>query len=173
MLTAKEHRQATLIAAGVNGDFLEALKDDSKLGKLQYFVQPPVGGYNYLPSIMDDYDILKGSTITPICDGGADDEFFVMLTAGSQHRFVRIELEADKIYNDFADSFELMLAYILLDFYGFDENMTLDDHIHFATTMGLKNADVIFKRFATIYPDADLKQIEQWQKQQLPALLGQ
>ena len=171
MLTERHQRPNTLLAAGVTAEFLAALDDESQLGKLQYSIQAPDGAYAYLPACIEQqYPIIAGYDITPLCNGVDDEEIYALLSNQYEQRFVRFELEADEIYNDFGASFQRLLAYILLDYVGFDEQMTEQDHIALGQRLGLHNAAAIYQAYMALPTQTDLKA---WHQHVLPQLLEQ
>lgn len=171
MLTERQQRHDKLIAAGVTPTFLAALEDESILGKLQYYIQAPDGAYAYIPDYLAQDDaILHAEEITPICNGIDDEETYALLRNGQELRFVRFELEADEIYNDFGASFQRLLAHVLLDYVGFDEQMSCDDHIALGQRLGLNNAATIYHAYLAQPAVSD---INAWQQAVLPLLLEQ
>ncbi|WP_417762991.1 hypothetical protein [Shewanella sp.] len=170
LLTPTSARVAKLVSVGVDPRFLNAVAEETPLGKLQYLIRSSDAAYDYLPSILDDYSFLAGYEVTPLCNGAGDDELYVLLSNPRERRFVRFELEADVIYNDFGADFQRVLAYILLDYVGFDEQMTLADHIALAQSVGLHHAAAVYHAYQALPADAD---IAAWQQHQLPQLLEQ
>ncbi|MCH1918544.1 hypothetical protein L9G15_03745 [Shewanella sp. A3A] len=169
-LTPATQRIAKLTAAGVEPRFLAAIEDGATLGKLQYLIRNCDAAYNFLPSILDDYDFIAGYEVTPVCNGAGDDELYVLLSNEHERRFVRFELEADEIYHDFGASFQRLLAYILLEYVGFDEQMTMADHLALAQHFGLPNAQAVYSAYMKL---STYSEVKAWQQHELPQLLEQ
>ena len=121
MLIPEEERREALLRAGVPETFLDAIDNLEEYGALQYLILEPEAAYDYLPTIEDEYEILDGYDIVPICDGPNGDSFYVLLLGSEGFRFVYFELEADEIYHDFKDSFQRLLAHLVIDWVEFTE----------------------------------------------------
>jgi len=169
MIIQEQRRKEKLLSAGVTSQFLDAVDRLKELGDIQYQIQNPESAYYYLPSIENEYQILKGFDITPICDGPNGDSFYVLLSKPDESKFVYFELEIDEIYNDFGASFQLFLAHIIIELWDFSEDQSTEELVQFAASMGLAKAKDVMQGLSELNQDAD---IEQWELNVLPNIIG-
>ncbi|MDD1794429.1 hypothetical protein LRP50_14945 [Enterovibrio sp. ZSDZ42] len=169
MIVQEESRKENLLSAGVTSQFIDAIDRLEELGEIQYQIQKPESAYWYLPSIENEYEILRGFDITPICDGSNGDSFYVLLSKPDERKFVYFELEADEIYNDFGGSFQLLLAHIIIDLMDFSEEQSIEDITKFADGLGLLKAKEVINTVSALDEDTD---IEKWEVNVLPAIIG-
>ena len=169
MIITEENRESVLLSQGATSSFIEALETLEEFGEIQYQIQNPEGAYYYLPSIENEYEILKGFDIVPICDGPNGDSFYVLLLRDEEARYVYFELEADEIYNDFGSSFQLLLAHIIIELQGFSESQTSEDLINIGRDMGLKKSKEIIRGVEGLGDEVDFKN---WEENVLPTIVG-
>ncbi|WP_394391754.1 hypothetical protein [Shewanella woodyi] len=169
MIVQEESRKENLLSAGVTSQFIDAIDRLEELGEIQYQIQNPEGAYWYLPSIENEYEILRGFDITPICDGSNGDSFYVLLSKPDERKFVYFELEADEIYNDFGGSFQLLLAHLVIDLMDLSEVQSIEDITKFAESLGLLKAKEVINTVSALDEDTD---IEEWEVNVLPTIIG-
>jgi len=168
MIISKENREDKLISVGVKSQFFQALRNLEELGDLQFQIQEPTGAYFYLEQLENQYEILKDYHITPICDGSNGDTFYVLLSKEDEVRFVYFGLEDDEIYEDFKDSFELLLAHLIIELMDFSEEQSSECFVEVATKLGLSKAKNIVDTINDLSEDID---IEVWKKEVLPEII--
>jgi len=168
MIILENERKNVLLEAGATQSFLDAVDNLEMMGEIQYQIQKPDGAYFYLPTIENEYDILSGYDIVPICDGPNGDSFYVLLKNKDNFKYVYFELEADEIYNDFGSSFQLFLAHLIIDYLGFSQDKTPHEIAVFANNLGLVKSKEIVDEVEKLDNNVDM---EEWEKDVLPSIM--
>ena|SRR5579871_3611039 len=140
MITPQDQRRQVLLAHRVPAGFLDAIDQSASDPDLALTLRYPESAYDYLPTIADNYQILKGWTITPVYEGSNGDTFWVLLSSPTQFKFVHFELEQDEIYDDFGDNARLMIADFLVGFYETCEHRSIQSIAAMGVAMGLPKA---------------------------------
>ncbi len=171
MIIPPDKRELVLQKAGVPLALLTALENLRSLDDLRYQIEGPEAAYFYLPQIIH-YEILAGSTITPILSGSNGDTYYVLLQKDEKNRFVYFELEQDQIYEDFGSNIQFLLAHIFINFYEFSQQ-TPERIVEIGNRLGFVASKELFTALESSGSERKtFASDDAWRLRVLPEILG-
>ena len=174
MIIQKEERRKRLVDAGVPQLFLDALNEIDKYDDLQFMIREPDSFYFYIDTIYKSYKSIKDFNIVPVFEGSNGDIFYVYLFNEQEQKFAQFELENDELYADYGTSFSLMLANLLIDFYEFADELSIEELSKIGQQIGAQFADKLFKKLEMADEESLRKSFESdnnWRKKNLEEII--
>ena len=175
MIVEAKKRREKLLSAGVPPSFLDAMEDPSAFEELAYLARYPEGFYLEMPRVIGGYSILRGYAVTPVYEDGNGDIYSVLLSSDEETRFVRFPRERDEIYKDFGADFQYMLADLLIEYYEFATDLSVEVLSAHGERIGCPRASRLFKALADAEGSGARRSFEldnEWRRDVLPGLVG-
>ena len=146
-ITNKRDRRKRLLAYGVPESFLDEVDNPSCFESMDRFCIYPEGLYSIFEDI-SHYDSLAGYEITPIADHGWSD-FYALVSSADRTGFVKFNVESFEGFSRYENSFERLLAHILILYYELEplvlpHPLSVEELSRIAARLGLPRSNEFF-----------------------------